>query len=93
MSYLDVDEVLALDDDLDVGVVDRLLVVLYARRPVCCRPQHLRHGEEEVTGSHVQGPSKHKRLIVIRENQMLWVHYSVYYDNNVRTFNAHFEDI
>lgn len=35
LLYLDVDVVFALGDDLDVGTVDGLLVVLYARRPVC----------------------------------------------------------
>lgn len=30
VTYLDVDVVLALGDDLDVGVMDGLLVVLYA---------------------------------------------------------------
>ena len=29
-SYLDVDEMLALGDDLDVGIVDGLFMVLYA---------------------------------------------------------------
>lgn len=41
--YLDVDVVFALGDDLDVGVVDGLLVVLDARRPVGRRAQHLVH--------------------------------------------------
>ena len=36
LLYLDVDVVFALGDDLDVGIVDGLLVVLYSRRPVCC---------------------------------------------------------
>ena len=34
-AYLYVDVVFALDDDLDVGIMDGLLVVLYARRPIC----------------------------------------------------------
>lgn len=41
LLYLYVDVVLALGDDLDVGIVDGLLVVLDARRPVRRRPQHL----------------------------------------------------
>lgn len=46
--YLDVDVVFALGDDLDVGVVDGLLVVLDARRPVGRRPQHLVHTDGRV---------------------------------------------
>ena len=34
-AYLYVDVVFALDDDLDVGIMDGLLMVLYARRPIC----------------------------------------------------------
>lgn len=41
LLYLYVDVVLALGDDLDVGIVDGLLVVLDARRPVRRRTQHL----------------------------------------------------
>lgn len=44
--YLDVDVVFALGDDLDVGVVDGLLVVLDASRPIGCRTQHLLHARE-----------------------------------------------
>lgn len=45
--YLDVDVVLALDDDLDVGVMDGLLVVLDASRPIGCRTQHLLHTDRK----------------------------------------------
>jgi len=40
--YLNVDEVLALGNDLNIGIMNGLLVVLDSRRPVCCRPQNLR---------------------------------------------------
>lgn len=42
VSYLDVDEVLAVLDDVHVGVVDRLLVVFDARRPIRGRAKDLR---------------------------------------------------
>lgn len=56
--YLDVDVVLALDDDLDVGVMDGLLVVLDASRPIGCRTQHLLHTERgrNVTGAIQRRP-------------------------------------
>lgn len=43
--YLNVDVVFALDDDLDVGVMNGLLMVLYACRPVSRRPQDLQDME------------------------------------------------
>lgn len=56
--HLDVDVVLALGDDLDVGAMDGLLVVLDARRPIGCRTQHLSHteqeGESETEGFQIQ---------------------------------------
>lgn len=45
LVYLYVDVVFALHDDLDVGVMDGLLVVLYACRPICRGPQHLVHAD------------------------------------------------
>lgn len=42
VSYLDVDEVLAVLDDVHVGVVDRLLVVFDACRPIRGRAEDLR---------------------------------------------------
>ena len=42
VSYLDVDEVLAVLDDVHVGVVDRLLVVFDAGRPIRGRAKDLR---------------------------------------------------
>lgn len=41
-EHLDVDEVLAVFDDVDVGVVNGLLVVLDASGPVRGRAQNLR---------------------------------------------------
>lgn len=45
---LDVDEVLAVLDDVDVGVVDGLLVVLDASRPISGRTQDLYFGGDTV---------------------------------------------
>lgn len=65
LLYLYVDVVLALGDDLDVGIVDGLLVVLDARRPVRRRAQHLANadmrGVEEV--SELQRAASCTRLV------------------------------
>lgn len=50
--YLYVDVVFALGDDLDVGVMDGLLVVLDTSRPIGCRAQHLSHTEREEGYDH-----------------------------------------
>ena len=47
MTYLYVNVVFALDDDLNVGVVNGLLVVLDPCRPVSCRSQHLHSTREK----------------------------------------------